>query len=78
MIGEDDGIILEEDSKDEEGYMLAGQGNFLMFHIISRAHIADIFRARVVNYHFRRSYCIHRNYVSNTGGCSNTSNMLTN
>jgi hypothetical protein len=49
MIGEDDDIILEEDSKDEEGYMLAGQGNLLMFHIVSCAHIVDIFRAHVVN-----------------------------
>ena len=34
MIGEDEGVILEEDSEDEEGYVFAGQGNFLMFQII--------------------------------------------
>ena len=34
MIGEDEGVILEEDSEDEEGYIFAGQGNLLMFHVI--------------------------------------------
>ncbi|KAM0912923.1 hypothetical protein ACQ4PT_012482 [Festuca glaucescens] len=29
--GEDEGVILEEDSEDEEGYMFAGQGNLIMF-----------------------------------------------
>ncbi|KAM0912924.1 hypothetical protein ACQ4PT_012482 [Festuca glaucescens] len=28
---EDEGVILEEDSEDEEGYMFAGQGNLIMF-----------------------------------------------
>ncbi|KAM0928310.1 hypothetical protein ACQ4PT_002406 [Festuca glaucescens] len=29
--GEDEGVILEEDSEDEEGYMFVGQGNLIMF-----------------------------------------------
>ncbi|KAM0919130.1 hypothetical protein ACQ4PT_008511 [Festuca glaucescens] len=29
--GEDEGVILEEDSEDEEDYMFAGQGNLIMF-----------------------------------------------
>ncbi|KAM0918150.1 hypothetical protein ACQ4PT_008792 [Festuca glaucescens] len=33
--GEDEGVILEEDSEDEEGYMFAGQGNLIMFQAIS-------------------------------------------
>ena len=31
MIGEEDGVILEDDSEDEEGYVFAGQGNLVMF-----------------------------------------------
>ena len=34
MIGEDEGVILEDDSDDEEGYVFAGQGNFLIFPVI--------------------------------------------
>jgi hypothetical protein len=39
-IGEAEGVILEEDSKDEEGYVFARQGNLLMFHIIVCAYCA--------------------------------------
>ena len=28
MVGEDEGVVLEDDSEDEEGYVFAGQGNF--------------------------------------------------
>ena len=34
MIGEDEGVILEDDSDDEEGYVFAGQGNFIRFSAI--------------------------------------------
>ena len=34
MIGEEDGVILEDDSEDEEGYVFAGRGSFLMFTFI--------------------------------------------
>ena len=36
MIGEGEGVVLEDDSEDEEGYVFAGQGNFF-----------DVFRHRV-------------------------------
>ena len=34
VIDDEEGVILEEDSEDEEGYMFAGQGSFFMFHIV--------------------------------------------
>jgi hypothetical protein len=40
MIGEDEGVILEEDSEDEEGYVFTGTGDFLMFHIITCKYYA--------------------------------------
>ena len=40
MIGEDDGVILEEDSEDEEGYVFAGHGNFPMFPVITCIYCA--------------------------------------
>jgi hypothetical protein len=36
--GEDEGVILEEDSEDEEGFMCAGQGNLIMLHAILCTH----------------------------------------
>ena len=43
MIEDDEGVILEEDS-DDEGYMFAGQGKFLIFIAtlcISNASLLD-------------------------------------
>jgi hypothetical protein len=40
LIGEGEGVILEEDSEDEEGYMFAGQGNVLMSRIMACIYCA--------------------------------------
>lgn len=50
--GYEEGVILEEDSEDEEGYMFAGQGTFLMFHVVTYISCA-CFQTHVINYHFR-------------------------
>jgi hypothetical protein len=34
-IGGEEGVILEDDSEDEEGYMFAGIGTFIMFHVVA-------------------------------------------
>ena len=35
QIGGEEGVILEEDSEDEEGYMFAGNGTLDMFHVVA-------------------------------------------
>jgi hypothetical protein len=47
--GEDDDVILEVDSEDEEGYVFAGHGNFLMFQLSTCIYIAHISWTHVVN-----------------------------
>ena len=34
-IGDGEGVILEDDSEDEEGYMFAGMGILIMFHDVA-------------------------------------------
>jgi hypothetical protein len=40
VTGDEEGVILEEDSEDEEGYMFAGMGILIMFHDVARISCA--------------------------------------
>ena len=54
MIGDDEGVILEEDSEEEEGYLFAGQGNLFVLHSIVCMLLLPL--THVVFYHFNRGH----------------------